>query len=247
MLNGKRGVVTGGGTGIGLAIARTLADAGAEIWITGRRAEVLEAAGGGLRPLVMDVSVEASVVDGMARIAQDGPISICVANAGIAEGQNILGSSTEFWRSVMATNLDGTYFTLREALRHMDRDGWGRVIAISSIAGIRGLKGAHAYAASKHGIEGLIKTLALDFAKSDWTFNTICPAYVETDIVSRNVEKIKEKTGMDDAQAMGVMLGANPHGRLITPQEVANAALWLCGPGSDSVNGASIEVAGGPL
>ncbi|MEM1302908.1 MAG: SDR family oxidoreductase, partial [Pseudomonadota bacterium] len=147
---GKTALVTGGGTGIGLAIATALAGQGARVAITGRRPEVLQQAATeqGLIPIQMDVTEEASVAAGFDQI---GTTDIVIANAGIAEGQNILKSDTAFWRQIQSTNLDGTYFTIREGLRHMPLDDWGRVIAISSIAGLRGLKGAHAYSASKHG------------------------------------------------------------------------------------------------
>ncbi|MEO1796829.1 MAG: SDR family oxidoreductase, partial [Pseudomonadota bacterium] len=147
-LTGKTALITGGGTGIGLASARGLRAAGADVIITGRRADVLEAAAEpGMRAIQMDVSEEASVLQGF---EDAGKIDILVANAGIAQGQNILGSDMEFWRQIMATNLDGAYLTIREALKRMEIDSYGRVIAISSIAGLRGLKGAHAYTASKH-------------------------------------------------------------------------------------------------
>ena len=141
ILTGKNAVVTGGGTGIGLAIARGLAAQGCRVAITGRRLKCSNRRASLLEDLSvkMDVSDEASVVEGMQKIADTfGSIDICVANAGIAEGQNIRNSSLEFWRNIMAINLDGTYLTVRESLRYMPVKDWGRVIAISSIAGMRG-------------------------------------------------------------------------------------------------------------
>lgn len=244
-LAGKQAVVTGGGTGIGLETARVLAEAGAKVTITGRRQEVLEAAAQahGFDTCVMDVADEPSVIDGFAAI---GRCDILVVNAGIAEGQNILKSDTAFWRRILSTNLDGAYLTIREALRHMPIDTWGRVIAISSIAGLRGLKGAHAYTASKHGLVGLIRGLAADFVTRPVTFNAICPGYVDTPIVDMNIDRLTARLNIDEDAAMKIMLDANPHGRFITPREVADAALWLCGPGSGSTNGAAIEISGGP-
>ncbi|MGB0799044.1 MAG: SDR family NAD(P)-dependent oxidoreductase [Planktomarina sp.] len=247
-LSGKTAVVTGGGTGIGLAIARGLAAQGARVAITGRRLEVLNTACesfGGLS-VKMDVADEASVVEGMQNVAdQFGQIDICVANAGIAEGQSMRGSSFEFWRNIMAINLDGAYLTIREALRHMPIQDWGRVVAISSIAGLRGLKGAHAYSASKHGVIGLIRTLAADHAKLPVTFNAICPGYVDTDIVARNSDSIAERAGISTDEARALMVKLNSHGRLITPDEVAGAALWVCGPNADSYDGQTLEISGG--
>ncbi len=250
-LQGRHAVVTGGGTGIGLAIAEALAEAGAEVTITGRRAEVLEDAAKSqprLYPLVMDVADEASVVTGIeAAVAAHGPVTICIANAGIAEGRSLLKSDMAFWRNIMATNLDGAYLTIRECLTTMRDQDWGRVIAISSIAGVRGLKGAPAYTASKHGLIGLIRGLSEDFIGSPITFNALCPGYVDTAIVERNVAAISARAGVSPEDALQLMVSANRHKRLIAPSEVAAAALWLCNPGSESVNGQTIEIAGGQM
>lgn len=247
MLDGRHALVTGGGTGIGLAIAQALAEAGAQVTISGRRAEILEeAAGDTLFPQVMDVADEASVTEGVARaVAARGPVEICVANAGIAEGKSIAKTDLSFWRNMMAINLDGTFLTFRECLKSMQDAEWGRIIGISSIAGVKGLKGAPCYSASKHGMIGLIRGLAADYARKPITCNAICPAYVETDIIDRNIASIMARTGFDEDKARALMVDVNPHGRLITPDEVANAVLWLCSPGSDSVNGQAIQVAGG--
>ena len=248
-LAGKHALVTGGGTGIGLAIARALADQGATVTITGRRREVLqEVSNGILHPLEMDVRDEASVVDGIASaVAARGPVQICVPNAGIAEGRALHKTDLAFWRDMMATNLDGAFLTIRECLTSMHQTDWGRVIAISSIAGVRGLKGAPTYTASKHGLIGLIRGLAADYLGKPYTFNALCPAYVDTDIVPQNIDRIVARTGMSKEDAVKIVVGANPHGRLIAPVEVAEAALWLCGANSGSINGQAIQIAGGEM
>ncbi|SEO43201.1 NAD(P)-dependent dehydrogenase, short-chain alcohol dehydrogenase family [Salinihabitans flavidus] len=248
-LKGKHALITGGGTGIGLAIARALAEQGAQVTITGRREEVLNAAAGnGIHAQPMDVAEEDSVAGGVAAaVAARGPVQICVANAGIAEGRALHKMDMAFWRRMMAINLDGAFLTMRECLSSMHTTDWGRVIAVSSMAGVKGLKGAPAYTASKHAMVGLIRALAADYLGKPFTFNALCPAYVDTDIVPSNVEKIMSRTGMSEEKARQVMVGANPHGRLITPEEVAEAALWLCGPHSGSVNGQAIQIAGGEI
>ena len=250
-LKGVHALVTGGGTGIGLAIAQAYAAAGANVTITGRRANVLEEVADvtdGLHPCVMDVMEEASVVSGIAAaVAARGPVQICVANAGIAEGRAVHKTELEFWQRVMRTNLDGAFLTIRESLTSMRQADWGRVIAISSIAGVRGLKGAAAYSASKHGVIGLIRSLSEDYMGKPYTFNAICPGYVETAIIDQNVESIQARAGVSAEEALAMMVNANRHGRLIAPEEIAAAALWLCGPGSQSVNGQCIEVAGGQI
>lgn len=247
MLKGTHALVTGGGTGIGLAIARALADNGAVVTITGRRQEVLdEAAGDGLHALVMDVTDEASVEDGVASAVEArGPVQICVPNAGVAEGRSLLKTDTDFWRWILTTNLDGAFWTIRACLPGMQSTNWGRVIAVSSIAGLRGLRGAPAYSASKHGLIGMIRALSEDYMGAPYTFNALCPAYVRTDIVTRNQEAIQTRAGVSAEDALDIMVRANRHKRLIEPEEVAAAALWLCAPGSESINGQTIEIAGG--
>lgn len=248
-LNGKHALVTGGGTGIGLAIARALADEGAVVTITGRRQGVLDkVAGDGLFGLTMDVRDEADVIAKTeAAVQARGPIQICVPNAGVAEGRSLPKTEMEFWRNMMATNLDGAFLTIRESMRSMHKTDWGRVIAISSMAGLKGLKGASCYSASKHGMIGMIRALSEDYITSPITFNALCPGYVDTDIIPANIARIMARTGMDKAAAREVMVGANPHKRLIAPSEIAAAALWLVRPGSQSVNGQAIEIAGGQM
>lgn len=248
-LSGKHAVVTGGGTGIGLAIAKALGDAGAQVTITGRRMEVLESvAGGNLHALQMDVADETSVVDGFAAaVDARGPVSICVPNAGIATGKAIHKMDLDLWRKIIGINLDGTYLTLREALKSMVGLDYGRVIAIASIAGLKGLRGAPAYTASKHGMIGLIRGLSEDYMGSPITFNAICPGYVDTAIVSENTVSIAQRAGISEEQALKMMVQTNRHKRLITPEEVANTAMYLCDPMSGSINGQTMEIAGGQM
>lgn len=248
-LTGKHAIVTGGGTGIGLAIAKAMAEAGAEVTITGRRADVLDAvAGGRLHAQQMDVADEASVVQGFATAVEArGPIAICVANAGIAEGKALHKMDMDFWRKVIGINLDGAYLTLREAMKSMNGLDYGRVIAIASIAGLKGLRGAPAYTASKHGMIGLIRGLSEDFMGSPITFNAICPGYVDTAIVSENTTSIAARAGITEEQALKMMVKTNRHQRLITPEEVAHTAMYLCSDQAGSINGQTLEIAGGQM
>ena len=248
-LAGKHAFITGGGTGIGLAIARAFADAGAEVTITGRRQEVLdEVSGDGIFGMAMDVRNEEEIVDVVARAVEArGPVQICVANAGVAEGRALHKMTLDFWRNMMATNLDGAFLTIRECLGSMRQTDWGRVLTIASIAGVRGLPGAPCYTASKHGLIGLTRALSEDYMGKPFTFNAICPGYVDTPIVERNTLAIAERTGLSAEKAKSVMVDTNRHKRLIAAEEIAAAAMWLVGPGSESVNGQTIEIAGGQM
>ena len=232
-LNGKHALVTGGGTGIGLAIAHMLVERGAHVTITGRRQEVLE-----------DVATAAKIA---AVVAAHGPIQICVPNAGLATGKAAHKTDMTFWRDMMATNLDGAFLTIRESLKGMRETDWGRVIAVSSMAGLKGLPGAACYSASKHGMIGLIRSLSEEYMGKPYTFNSLCPGYVDTPIVTRNTQSISERAGISTEAARDMMVNANRHKRLITVEEVAAAAAWLVGPDSGSINGQSVEIAGGMM
>lgn len=248
-LQGKHALITGGGTGIGLAMAQNLVAQGAQVTITGRRQNVLDdVATDGMFGMAMDVREEAQVVDTIgAAVQARGPIQICIANAGIATGKAIHKTDMAFWRDMMATNLDGAFLTIRESLTSMRQTDWGRVIAVSSIAGIRGLPGAACYSASKHGMIGLVRSLSEDYMGTPFTFNSICPGYVDTEIVTRNTESIAQRAGISQEKARGVMVNTNRHKRLIESDEVAAAMAWLVGPGSQSINGQNIEIAGGQM
>ena len=247
----KHALVTGGGTGIGLAIAQALASEGASVTVSGRRTGPLsEAASSSDRifPLEMDVSDPNSITTGVAKAnAERGPIAITVANAGIAVGRSLAKMDLEFWRQTMSTNLDGAFLTIRATLATLEREDWGRVIAVSSVAGLRGLRGAPAYTASKHGLVGLIRGLSEDYMGSEITFNALCPGYVDTPIIDQNVRAISERTGLSEDKARAIMIESNPHKKLIDPKDVAAAAVWLCGPGSASINGQAIEIFGGQV
>ncbi len=248
-LSGKHALVTGGGTGIGLAIARALAEEGADVTITGRRLEILEqVTTDRINGLAMDVRDEESVVNGIAAAVDErGPVQICIANAGIAVGKKLQKTELPFWRDIMATNLDGAFLTIRESLGSMQDTDWGRVISVASIAGLRGVPGAGAYSASKHGVIGLMRSYSEEFMGTPFTFNALCPGYVQTPIVERNITSISQRAGISEDEALNVMVDANRHKRLIAPEEVAAAALWLVRPGSESINGQCIEIAGGQV
>jgi len=246
-LQNRHALITGGGTGIGLAIANALLAHGATVTITGRRAAVLhDAAGDRMSTQVMDVTDAASVITATkAAVAAHGPIQIMVANAGIAEGESFKRTDLDHWNRTMQTNLTGAFLSIQAAMHSMASTDWGRVIGVSSIAGVRGLKGATAYTASKHGLVGLIRGLSAEYLGGPMTFNALCPAYVDTEIISRNVTSITERTGLSADAALAAMVSQNLHKKLISVEDVGAAAAWLCLPGSDAINGQTIEMAGG--
>lgn len=248
---GHHAVVTGGGTGIGLGIALGLAGLGAQVTITGRNAARLESVASmhpRLHPMQMDVAEEASVREGIAEAADlHGPVAVCVANAGIAEPAAFRKETLDHWRKTMITNLDGVFLTFQAALATLERDDWGRMVAISSIAGLRGLKGATAYTASKHGVIGLVRGLSEEYLGSNITFNAICPGYVDTPIVERNAAQIAESRDMSEEDARDLLARGNRHKRLLGTDEVTSTALWLCSSAARSVNGQAIQIAGGQV
>ena len=200
----------------------------------------------GIRTARLDVTDEAMTQAVFAEAAAAaGPVDIVIANAGIAETMPIGKSDLAFWRRTMATNLDGAFLTMRTGLPAMLEKGWGRIIAVSSVAGQRGLSRGTAYCASKHGLIGLTRAMAEEVLTKGITVNALCPGYVRTPIVERGVANIVDKTGMTEDDALKVLTDSNPMGRLVEPEEVAAAALWLCGPGSDAVTGQTIQIAGG--
>ncbi|RYH03070.1 SDR family oxidoreductase [Salipiger sp. IMCC34102] len=249
---GKHALVTGGGSGIGLAIARALAEAGAQVTITGRGLERLRAAAEetpGLHPLAMDVSDETSVRDGIAEaVAARGPVGICIANAGIAEGGPFAKTSLDAWRRTMATNLDGVFLTFREVLAHLPPEAEGRIIVVSSIAGKRGLKNAVPYTASKHAVIGLMRGLSEEhLGKRPVTFNALCPGYVDTDIVKNQLPGLMRRFEVDEAGAQAIIAKGNRHRRLLEVDETTGALMWLCSDAARSVNGQTIQLSGGQV
>ncbi len=248
---GRHALVTGGGTGIGLGIATALAEAGAEVTITGRNLDRLQALADQhprLHALQMDVAEETSVRTGIADAAEArGPIAICVANAGLAEPAPFAKETLAHWRQIMATNLDGAFLTIQAAMATLGRDDWGRMIGVSSIAGVRGLKTAIAYTASKHGLIGMIRGLSEEYMGGQITFNALCPGYVDTPIVSRNAAEIAARQGISEAEARAYLAGGNRHKTLLQTDEITAAALWLCSDAARSVNGQTIQIAGGQV
>lgn len=244
-------MVTGGGTGIGAAIALALAGEGATVTVAGRREDPLRNIAGQSARIhwrIMDVEDEAMVVEGTkAATEMHGGIDILVANAGIAETAPLRSITLEHWREVQRINVEGVMLSMREVITGMVERGWGRIIVISSIAGLAGLRYCAAYSASKHAVIGLVKCAAEEVLTSGVTVNALCPGYVMTPIVERNIEKIMARSNLSHDEALAALRDTNPFGRLIEPEEVAAAACWLCGPGSGAVTAQAIPISGGQV
>jgi len=246
-LDGRRVLVTGGGSGLGADLAGGFAAAGADVVVAGRRPAPLDAVAAttpSISTHVADVTDEADMVRLFDAFE---PFDIVVANAGIATSAPLTRTSLELWEQVLDVNLTGVFLTLREGLRRMRGREWGRLITIASTAGLKGYPYVAAYTASKHGVVGLTRAVAQEVASSGITANALCPGYLATEMTQRTIANIAESTGKSEAEAIDAVLEFNPQRRLIEPSEVTAAALWLCGPGSESINGQAIAIAGGEL
>ena len=250
-LEGRHAMVTGGGRGIGLAIATALAAEGARVTLLGRDEARLNKTAGTLpiaQAVLCDVTSEASVAAAFDKATEDfGPAALLVNNAGAAESAPLARTSLELFRRMLDVNLVGTFLCSRAALPDMLDAGFGRIVNVASVAGLKGAAYVSAYCAAKHGVIGLTRALAMETATKGITVNAVCPSYTDTDMTRRAIANIIEKTGRSAAEAEAELVRKNPQGRLIRPEEVAATVLWLCAPGTEAITGQAIAVAGGEV
>lgn len=247
----RHAVITGGGTGIGAAIARRLAADGTSVTLVGRRTAPLAALAAtlpGAAVATADVTLRADVDAALATArAAHGPVDILVCNAGAAESGRFDRQDFDGWRRLMAVNLDALHHCAQAALPDLRASPSGRVVVVASTAGLKGYAYSVAYSAAKHGAIGFVRALALELAATSVTVNAVCPGFANTEIVADSIDRIVAKTGRTPAEALAELAKFNPQARLIEPAEVADAVAWLAAPGSRSITGQAVAVAGGEV
>jgi NAD(P)-dependent dehydrogenase (short-subunit alcohol dehydrogenase family) len=257
-LSGRTAFVTGGGRGIGRAVALLFAREGARVMVAARTAVEVERVAGEIRAetsedaaahVVCDVSDSRSVAAAFeaARAFFDAGPDLLVNSAGIAESARLSDITDEFWQRHLAVNLTGTFYCMRAALPSMIERGWGRVVNVASIAGKTGAPYVAAYTASKHGVLGLTRSAALEVARAGVTVNAVCPGYVDTEMTAGAVRNITSKTGRSEEEALEALRRMSPQHRLVTPEEVAAVCLLLASEDGRGITGQAINVDGGTV
>ena len=257
-LTDRTAFITGGGRGIGRAVALLFAREGARVFVVARTAAEVERVASEVRAelgdgaaahATCDVADAASVARAFAAAAEffGRGVDVLVNNAGVAESSKFAETSDEFWRRHLDINLSGTFYCMREALPPMVERRWGRIINVASIAGKTGAPYIAAYAASKHGVLGLTRSVALETAAKGVTVNAVCPGYVDTEMTTRAVENIRAKTGRGADEALEAIKSMSPQHRLVTPEEVAALALLLASEDGRGITGQAINVDGGAV
>lgn len=247
-LEGRHALITGGGTGIGASAATHLNAAGAKVTVAGRRAEPLEL----IRKIVNGTAVQCDVTDrdqvgrafDEARSA-NGPIEMLIVNAGIAESAPFHKMTRESWDRIIAVNLTAAFDCAQAALPDLLKSENGRLVFVASVASLRGVPYAAHYAASKHGLLGLMRSLAAEYAKTNLTVNAVCPGYVDTPMTNESIARVSKITGRSEDEARSAITNMNASGRLVHPDGIGTMIMTICLPQSRDVNGAAITIDGG--
>ena len=247
-LKGRHALITGGGTGIGAAAAEHLNAEGAVLSLLGRRMEPLQAVAEG----VGGTAIQCDVTDpDRVRAAFDearaanGPIELLVVNAGIAESAPFHKMTREGWDRIVGTNLTAAFECTRAAIGDLLKSENGRLVFVASVASLRGVPYAAHYAASKHGLLGLMRSLAAEYAKTNLTVNAVCPGYVDSPMTDLSVARVSEITGRSEADARSAITNMNLSGRLVDPVAIGSIIAMFCMPLSRDINGAAVTIDGG--
>ena len=254
-LTGRVALITGGGRGIGRAVALSLAAAGADVAVSGRNADVLEQTASAIRSIgrraaavVCDVSERSQVDALVTRVKQDlGDPLILVNNAGIAASAKLSETTDDMWEAMLRVNATGAFYCMRAVVPMMVEAKWGRVVNVASIAARSGAAYIAAYAASKHALLGLTRAVAAEVAARGVTVNAVCPGYVDTEMTDRSAAFISVRTGRDEKDARKILEGFSPQKRLMTAEEVAGLTTYLCSEAARGINGQGIVIDGGAL
>ncbi|HEV2594475.1 MAG TPA: SDR family oxidoreductase [Sphingomicrobium sp.] len=247
-LAGSHALITGGGTGIGAAAAEHLGRAGAKLSLLGRRLEPLQAVSDRLGGVAIscDVTEPGQIRASFEQArAQNGPINLLVVNAGIAESAPFHKMTRESWDRIIGTNLTAAFDCAREAVEDLLHSENGRLVFVASVASLRGVPYAAHYAASKHGLLGLMRSLAAEYARTNLTVNAVCPGYVDTPMTDLSVARVSKITGRSEGDARSAITNMNASGRLVDPEAIATVIATLCMPISRDINGAAITIDGG--
>jgi NAD(P)-dependent dehydrogenase (short-subunit alcohol dehydrogenase family) len=247
-LEGRHALITGGGTGIGAAAAQHLNEEGARLSLLGRRREPLQAVAEsfGGTAITCDITdpdrLRAAYEEAR---AANGPIEMLIVNAGIAESAPFHKMTREAWDRIIAVNLTGAFDCAQAAIGDLLKSDNGRLVFIASVASLRGVPYAAHYAASKHGLLGLMRSLAAEYAKTNLTVNAICPGYVDTPMTDQSVARVSAITGRSETDSRSAITNMNASGRLVDPQAIGNMVAMLCLPLSRDINGAALTIDGG--
>lgn len=247
-LDGRHALITGGGTGIGAATAEHLGAEGARLSLLGRRLEPLRALAEGLggTAIQCDVTDAGRIQTAFEKARKaNGPIDLLIVNAGIAESAPFHRTSRESWDRIIATNLTAAFDCARLGIEDLLKSDNGRLVFIASVASLRGVPYAAPYAASKHGLLGLMRSLAAEYAKTGLTVNAVCPGYVDTPMTDQSIARMSKITGRSEDDSRSAITNMNASGRLVDPQAIGNVVAMLCVPLSRDINGSAITIDGG--